>query len=85
MRTQAFLRPPPMFLPPPLDARVLRVSLARRPRTEFVTVVLHAPAVIRLVVRIIKTVVRWVRLFSGWPRSDRPSAVYGARGPPWLA
>ncbi len=82
MRTQAFLRPPPMFLPPPFDARVLRVALTRRPRPEFVTVVLHAPAVIRLVVRVVKAVVRWVRVFAGWPRSDRPSAVYGARGPP---
>ncbi len=82
MRTQTFLRPPPMFLPPPLDARVLRVSLTRRPRTEIVTVALHAPAVVRLVVRVVKAVLRWMRVFGGWPRTDRPSSVYGARGPP---
>lgn len=82
MRTMAVLRPPPMFLPPPLDARVLRVSLTRRPRTEFITVVLHAPAVVRLIVRVVKAVLRWVRMFSGWPRTDRPSSVFGARGPP---
>ncbi len=82
MRTQAYLRPPPMFLPPPFDARVLRVSLARRPRSEFVTVVLHAPAVVLLIARIVKAAVRWVRLFAGWPRTDRPSSVFGARGPP---
>ncbi len=83
MRTQAFLRPPLMFLPPPLDARVLRVSLARRPRPEFVTVVLRPPAVIRLVVRVVKSVVRVTRrAFTGWPRRDRPAAVFGARGPP---
>ncbi len=82
MRTQAFLRPPPMFLPPPLDARVLRVSLTRRPRTELVTVVLRAPAAIRLIIRVGKAVVRWLRVFAGWPRTDRPDAVFGARGPP---
>ncbi len=82
MRTQTFLRPPPMFLPPPFDARVLRVSLVRRPRPEFVTIVLHAPAVIRLMVKVVKAALRWVRVFAGWPSTDRPDAVYGARGPP---
>ncbi len=78
----AVLNPPPMFLPPPFDARVLRVSLTRRPRTELVTVVLHAPAVIRLVVRVVKAAVRHIRVFAGWPRTDRPKSVFGARGPP---
>ncbi len=81
MRTQAFLRPPPMFLPPPFDARVLRVALTRRPRPEFVTVVLHAPAVIRLIVRAARAVARWVRVAARIP-DGRWGSTVRARGPP---
>lgn len=81
MRTQAFLRPPPPFLPPPFDARVLRVALTRAPRVTQVTVMLHAPAVVHLVMRAVKAVTRWVRAVVHVPDGRRGNTVR-ARGPP---
>ena len=80
MRTTAILRPPVLGLPPPLDARVLRLSCARTPRPRYVTAILHTPAVV-LIVRVVRVVVRWLRSVITIPAGRRLTTTR-ARCPP---
>lgn len=79
------LRPSVVPLPPPLDARTLRISLARTPRVAVVTTaVVRAPVVVRLVVRIARAAAELGRrVYRCWAKSERtPVAVAGPRPPP---
>lgn len=71
------LYPPVMDLPPPLDARVLRVMLVQPPQAVRRTSRLVAV----VVVRVARTVVRWV-LFVVRVPSGRRGVTVRARGPP---
>lgn len=76
MRT-AVLHPPVLDLPPPLDARILRVALVHMPQVTRRAPRLTAVAVIKAV----RAVVRWVQAVIIIPHS-RTLNVIRARGPP---